>query len=615
MTALIDKDRNQCCFEVWAPFASKVCLHVLGPEERVVPMEAKEKGHWQVTVEGILHGCLYLYRLEGRPDRPDPSSHSQPQGVHGPSQVINHADFDWHDGEWKGPLLQDYLIYELHVGTFTREGTFDAIIPRLDYLRDLGVTALELMPVAQFPGTRNWGYDGVYPYAPQASYGGPRGLKMLVDACHGKGLAVILDVVYNHLGPEGNYLGDFGPYFTRRYSTPWGDAINFDGQYSDEVRRFFIDNSLYWMEHYHMDGVRIDAIHRVYDFSARHFLSELANAVRMRGITSRRNNYIIVESDLNDVRVLRPKELGGHGIDAQWNDDFHHSVHALITGEHAGYYQDFGAISHLVKAFAEGFVYSGQYSRYRKRSHGSSSEDRPAWQFIVFSQNHDHVGNRLMGDRLSGTQEFEKLKLAAGAVLFSPFIPLLFMGEEYGETSPFHYFVSHSDEALIEAVRRGRQAEFSAFEWKGKMADPQAEETFLASKINHERAEQGQHQTLLRFYRSCIVFRRERSALRRLSKETLDVTGSKENKTLFIRRWCDDDEVILGLSFNETPSEITGSLPAGSWTKLLDSSCPRWDGPGETATALLMSRGEEVRLALQPFSVVLYGRGLSCNAT
>jgi maltooligosyltrehalose trehalohydrolase len=359
------------------------------------------------------------------------------------------------------------------VGTFTPEGTFEAIIPHLDELRELGITAVELMPVAQFPGTRNWGYDGVYPFAVQNSYGGPEGLKRLVNACHGRGIAVVLDVVYNHLGPEGNYLWDFGPYFTDRYKTPWGSAINFDGPHSDPVRRLFIENALYWVTEFRMDGLRIDAVHGILDFSAYPFLEELASAVHEKAERLNRRVYVIAESDLNDTRVIRSRELGGYGLDAQWNDDFHHALHTLLTEDQTGYYQDFGRLGDLVKAFREGFVCSGQYSSYRRRRHGNSSRDIPAGCFVVFAQNHDQVGNRMRGERLSQLVCRERMKLAAGVVFLSPFIPLLFMGEEYGETAPFPYFISHSDADLVEAVRRGRREEFAAFGWSQEPPDPQ----------------------------------------------------------------------------------------------------------------------------------------------
>ncbi len=376
------------------------------------------------------------------------------------------------------------IMYELHAGTFIPEGTFDAVIPGLDHLKDLGINATDIMPVAQFPGERNWGYDGVYPFAVQNSYGGPDGLKRIVNECHTKGIAVILDVIYNHLGPEGNYLRDYGPYFTDRYKTPWGQAINFDGPYSNEVRNFFIENALSWLKNYHIEGLRIDAIHGIYDMSAQPFLPELAERVEEFSQQEGRKFYLIAESDLNNSYALRPRDSGGSGLDALWCDDFHHALHTLLTGETDGYYVDFGKIGHLVKSFREGFVYSGQYSAFRKRNHGNSSADIPPDRFVVFSQNHDQTGNRLKGERLSSLVSFESLKLAAGVVLLSPYIPLIFMGEEYGETAPFLFFISHSDPELIKAVRQGRKDEFKTFNWKDEPPDPQDIETFMRSKLD-----------------------------------------------------------------------------------------------------------------------------------
>jgi maltooligosyltrehalose trehalohydrolase len=396
-------------FSVWAPLVERVELKLTSPVRRLIPLTQDEQGYWQGEVEGIPPGPVdYLYRLHtaaGVVERPDPASRCQPYGVHGPSRVVD-PHFDWQDQGWKGIPLSQWILYELHVGTFTPEGTFAAIIPRLPQLVELGVNVLELMPVAQFPGERNWGYDGVYPYAVQTSYGGAAGLKALVNACHQQGLAVVLDVVYNHLGPEGNYLGDFGPYFADKYRTPWGKAMNFDGPYSDGVREFFLQNAEYWLEEFHLDGLRLDAVHAIYDFSAYPFLQELAERVDALEARTGWPRVLVAESDLNDVRLITPRKQGGYGLDAQWCDDFHHSVHTLLTGEKTGYYQDFGQLEHLAKAYRESYVYSGQYSRYRARRHGNSAVSRPGSQFVICIQNHDQVGNRMLGERLSQLTSF-----------------------------------------------------------------------------------------------------------------------------------------------------------------------------------------------------------------
>ncbi len=598
-------DPKGVSFKVWAPERDDVSVKIVsGRKAREIPLEKDEKGYFTGVVDGVGAGDLYVYVLDQENYYPDPASRFQPEGVHGPSQVIDPYEFSWNDEEWKVTSRKDFIIYELHVGTFTREGTFESIIPRLDYLKDLGITAIELMPVAQFPGSRNWGYDGAYPFAPQNTYGGHRGLKELINECHKKGLAVILDVVYNHLGPEGNYLGRYGPYFTNRYKTPWGEAINFDGPYSGEVRRFFIDNALYWIYEYHIDALRLDAVHGIFDFSARHFLEELSDAVHSCARRLRREVAVIAESDLNDARIIKPRKSGGYGLDAQWNDDFHHALYALMTGESVGYYEDFGKIAHLEKAFREGFVYTGQYSQYRRRRHGNSSKGRAADQFIVFSQSHDQVGNRMAGDRLSKTQSLEKLKLAAGAVILSPFIPLLFMGEEYGETAPFSYFISHSDPALVRAVRDGRRREFLSFRWEGEIPDPQDEKTFFASKLTFDLS--GRGEVLFRFYRELIRLRKEIPALHHTAKKDIESQCFEDHRALLVRRRHGEDCVFILFNLGEDSCNIKTGLPVGTWVKMMESSSGKWAGNYNSASDTLESQARGVSLRLSPYSFVLY---------
>ncbi len=597
---------KKCRFNVWAPFINKLDVHIVEPEERVIPLEKTGRGYHQGVAEDMEPGYCYFYRLDGQKEFPDPASRYQPAGVHGPSQIVN-SNFLWTDSKWSGINLQDYLIYELHVGAFTREGTFNSIIPYLDELVELGVTAIELMPVAQFPGERNWGYDSVYLYAVQNSYGGPEGLQRLVNACHLKKLAVILDVVYNHLGPEGNYLANFAPYFTERYRTPWGPALNFDGPYSDDVRRFFIENALYWITEFHVDALRLDAVHAILDHSPYTFLEELATSVHEQGNRLNRQVYLFPESADNDKRLVYPSNLGGYGLDAQWNDDFHHSIHVLLTGETNGYYKDYGKLQHLVKAISEGFVYSGEYSSFRKRRHGSSSQEIPAYRFVVCAQNHDQVGNRMMGERLSQLVSFEALKLAAGIVLLSPCIPLIFMGEEYGETNPFQYFVSHSDPHLIKAVRKGRKEEFAAFGWAGEPPDPQDKATFLNSKLNQELRDREQHNTLLRFYKELIHLRNDIHPLSTLSKDALEVVGFDTQNVLLLRRWTDDNEAVAIFNLSRVKGKVNVSLPQGRWRKILDSAEERWDGPGSQNPDSIASNDATV-LTLSPSSFGLYMR-------
>jgi maltooligosyltrehalose trehalohydrolase len=572
---------GEVSFRVWAPMSKSIAVRISrNGESRLVPLLAENRGYFSAVVAGVREGDRYFYVLDNGTERPDPVSLSQPEGVHGPSEVVDPRSFSWSDGAWKGISLYKYVIYELHVGTFTAAGTFEAVIPMLDYLLDLGITAIELMPVSQFPGERNWGYDGVYPFAPQNSYGGPSGLKKLVDACHGRGLAVILDVVYNHLGPEGNYLHGFGPYFTNRYRTPWGEAVNFDGPHSDEVRRYFIDNALHWVNEYHVDALRLDAVHGIFDFSARHFLEELAAEVHREAERQSRQIHVIAESDLNDVRLIDPLAKGGYGLDAQWNDDFHHVVHTLLTGEKDGYYIDFGNVAQFSRSLSERYVYSGVYSRYRCRRHGNSAKGRAAEKFVVFAQNHDQVGNRMFGERLSTLVSFESLKLAAGAVLFSPYIPLLFMGEEYGEDAPFLYFISHSDPGLVDAVREGRKKEFKSFVSRGDPPDPGSEETFLRSKIDPEKRFSGNNSVLYQFHRTLIAMRNNIPALSVPDKEALRVSSKEEEKLVVMERWKGDSRVVCLFNFNDRDVEVRFPGKGNLWRKLLDSSDTAWSGPG-----------------------------------
>jgi maltooligosyltrehalose trehalohydrolase len=499
---------GRCRFSVWAPEKSAVSVVLLGGERKAVKMIPGCGGFHSVETAAAA-GSRYVFRMPDGREFPDPASRFQPEGVHGPSSVADLGAFEWEDEGFVPRALREAVIYEMHAGAFTPEGTFAAAIPRLRDLSELGVTAVELMPVAQFPGSRNWGYDGVYPYAVQNSYGGPEELQRFVNAAHRTGLSVILDVVYNHLGPEGNYFGKYGPFFTGRYSTPWGQAVNFDGACSDAVREFFIQNALYWFREFHIDALRLDAVHGIFDFSARHFLAELQERVRELASETNRTFCVIAESDLNDARLLHAPELGGYGLDAQWSDDFHHALHALLTQETTGYYGDFGSLEDLGVTIQEGWLYSGQYSQFRKRHHGNSPAGIAPERFVVFDQNHDQVGNRAFGERLSTLVDFDSLKLAAGVALLSPFVPLLFMGEEYGEARPFQYFTSHEDPDLVDAVRRGRRQEFSEFGWSGDLPDPQDEATFEGSKLDYDSRNSEPHRSLREFYRALIALRRK----------------------------------------------------------------------------------------------------------
>jgi maltooligosyltrehalose trehalohydrolase len=597
-----------CNFLLWAPKVEKVDVHIVYPGDRTVAMQPAQGGYFSTVVEEITPGALYRYCLDGRRELPDPASRFQPQGVHGPSEVVD-LNFAWTDNGWFGIPFEQYVLYELHVGTYTPQSTFDAIIPRINELRDLGITAIELMPVAQFPGSRNWGYDGVYPYAVQNSYGGPAALKRLVNACHQQGMAVVLDVVYNHLGPEGNYLADFAPYFADSYRTPWGQAFNFDGPESDHVRRYFIENALQWITEFHVDALRLDAIHAIVDVSARPFLAELSTVIHAKAKQLNREAYLIAESNRNDARVVSPCDVGGLELDAVWNDDFHHSLHVLLTGEQTGYYQDFSGIENLARAFRNGFVYQGQFSKYRQRRQGSPSQQISAQRFIVFGQNHDQAGNRPAGDRLSQLVSFEQLKLAAATVLLSPYVPLLFMGEEYAEPAPFPYFVSHGDPELVEAVRNGRRTLLAKFQWAGDLADPQDELTFLCAILNWKLRKESHHRLLWNFYQELLRLRRDLPALARLDKDTLEVIGFEDAKVIFLRRWNASSHISAVLHFDDQPKQLALPVPTGCWERKLSSAEPQWGGGGSQAPDVLVSHGE-VQMTLSPWGVALYAETL-----
>jgi len=595
---------GECLFLVWAPHADCLNLRIVNSPERSIPMDRLPKGYFRAFVENQTY-CRYLYDLggNGKKMRPDPASRFQPEGVHGPSEVIAPREFKWSDRGWRGLPIGELVFYEVHVGTFTPEGTFEAILPRLRDLKKLGVTAIELMPVAQFPGRRNWGYDGVSPFCAQNSYGGLPGLKRLVNACHEQNICVALDVVYNHLGPEGNYLADFGPYFTDRYRTPWGQALNFDGEYSDEVRRFFIENALYWIRDCHVDILRLDAVHAIVDNSARPFLRELNQAVQSAAAEMDREIHLIAECDRNDIRTVQPPGRGGYGFGAQWNDDFHHAVHAVLTRESRGYYQDFGKVSQIARSLTSGYVYQGEYSQYRLRSHGSESKGVSGEHFVVFTQNHDQIGNRVNGERLGHLVDFEALKAAAGVMLLSPFLPLIFMGEEYGETSPFQYFVSHQDPDLIEAVRQGRKSEFKAFRWGGEPPDPQDEATFRRSQLHWELRKTPAHKELCEFYTELLRVRKQLPALSNSDTSCVEATAFEKEKALLLRRWTDGQEIFACFNFGKDAARVTLSVPPAGWKKVLNSRDQRWAGPGTSLPECLASAQS---LVVEPLSFALY---------
>ena len=572
-------------------------------QDRELEMEKIPFGYWHTEAADVCEGDLYQFLLDGEILRADPASLSQPQGVHGPSQVVSRTSFHWSDDRWKGLPLKDMIIYELHVGTFADNASFTGVADRLDYLVDLGINTIELMPISQFPGGRNWGYDGVYPFATQNTYGGSEGLKKLVDACHSKGIAVVLDVVYNHMGPEGNYLNDFGPYFTDKYSTPWGKAINFDDAYSDPVRSFFMQNALMWLDEYHIDGLRLDAIHAIKDLGANHFLKELSGKVRSLEEQKGRNIPLIGECDLNDTKFIKPATDGGYGLDGQWIDEFHHAIHALLTKENTGYYEDFGTFEHLFKAFSDTYVYDGTYSSHRHKVFGNSALDRPYSQFVVFSQNHDQVGNRMMGDRLTSLLTYDQLKLCAVAVLLSPYVPMLFMGEEYAETKDFQYFVSHTDKGLVEAVRQGRKSEFAYFQKEGlETPDPQSEQTFKNSTLSWNMQEE-KRATMLKLYQKLIKLRKELPALQS-SERNLTVFNKNDNYIIAMKRISRDGgkaHIIMNFG-NQKASYQLPQDDENVFKCLLDTSQDSWLGKNNNERTAM--KGED-QLDIAAYSAVI----------
>jgi maltooligosyltrehalose trehalohydrolase len=572
-------------FAVWAPRATRVEVQVGGRQQAL----ERSHGGWH-ALEGseVEAGSDYCFVLDGGPPLPDPRSAWQPHGVHGPSRVVDHGRFSWSDGGWHGRSLRDSVVYELHCGSFSRAGTFDGAIEHIGHLVDLGVGAVEVMPVAAFPGVHGWGYDGVALYAVHHAYGGPDALKRFVDACHGAGLAVIMDVVYNHLGPDGNVLGEFGPYFTDRHRTPWGDAINYDGPGSDEVRRFVVDNALMWTRDYHVDGLRLDAVHAIVDTSAVHILEEIASAVHGLAEAAGRQLWVIAESDLNDPRLVSDPRRGGYGCDAQWSDDFHHALHASLCGETAGYYADFGAVADVAAALRQVFVRPGRYSAFRHRRHGRDVGELPSTRFLGYMQNHDQVGNRVRGERSAALMSLGRLQIAAALVLLSPFVPMLFMGEEWAASTPFMYFTDHDDANLGRAVSEGRRQEFASFGWRpGDVPDPQDFATFERSRVDWAEAGHEPHATVHRWHRELITLRAANPGLRDGDRAELAIEHDERARTLVLRRGgvtvaCNwgDAPVTVAVENGVVPHLLSGGAAArGSRVELEPDSVAVLVGP------------------------------------
>jgi maltooligosyltrehalose trehalohydrolase len=584
-------------FDVWAPAAREVTLALEEPITGRRPLRPDPDGYHRATFGDLGPGQRYRLSLDDGPLRADPASRYQPEGVDGPSEVFDPAAMDWHDAGWQGRPLEEMVLSEVHIGTFTAAGTFDAAIASTDRLAEIGITAIELMPVGQFAVRRNWGYDGVLPFAVQDSYGGPHGLQLFVDACHSRGLAVLMDVVYNHLGPYGNHLADFGPYFTATYSTPWGPALNFDEASSDEVRRYFIENAVQWIRDFHVDGLRLDAVHAIVDPTARPFVEQLTAEVHGTAAELRRTVLVIAESSANDPRLVRGDKRGGWGLDAQWNDDFHHALRVALTGRSDGYYEDYQGVDDLATVLRRRWLFDGRYSTYRGRTHGRPALDIDHQRLVVFAQNHDHIGNRPGGERLDAEVDREQRKLATAAVLLSPFTPLLFMGEEYGEPAPFPYFVDHPDPDLLEAVRRGRAEEFARFDWTSPL-DPDDPATARAAVLHPELAGSGWHATLQDLSRHLLAVRRGVPAV---SAAGVEVAAEVVRGTLHVVHTVATQELRVWHRFAGDPDVVELDRRGGK--VVVDTADRRWAGPGGARTGLTLDPST-AELALSGWSTV-----------
>ncbi len=596
---------NAATIQVWAPHARRLTMEVEGKGS--IPLTKMQYGYWQASCPGLQPGDRYLLNINNKNLFPDPASLAQPLGVHNHSECVDLNEIrKIHNPDWKGIPLNELIIYELHVGTFTPEGTFTAMAQKLDYLKDLGINAVKIMPVASFPGSRNWGYDGVFPFAVQQSYGGPQEFAKLVKACHDKGIAVILDVVYNHLGPEGNYLGSYGPYFTGKYTTPWGKAINFDDAWCDGVRHYFLENALMWMRDFHVDGLRLDAVHAIKDFSPRHFLRELSEHVEKLNNQKDARHFLIAECDLNDTRYINPLQKDGYGLDAQWCDEWHHALHALLTGEKKGYYADFGSLQQMVKSFNHAYVYDGNYSPHRKKIFGTPTANQPGEKFVIFTQNHDQTGNRMLGDRLSKLVSFPALKLAAGAMLASPFVPMLFMGEEYAEDSPFLYFVSHGDKHLLEQVRKGRKREFRDFIKDVEPPNPGTEKTFLQSKLKWDFEDISQKARMHSFYSRLIALRKQEPLIHARNRENIFAQAACKEQVIFLSRKTETENLVACMNFSDKdcPVKIPDAMNTTA-ELLIYSGHEQWGGDVHDESAIIENVAGGYQILLKPWDFAL----------
>jgi maltooligosyltrehalose trehalohydrolase len=595
---------GKCKFTVWAPNVSNIALHIVYPENKLIPLRKKKNSYWVCKMENIDSNCLYYYRINKTIERPDPASKFQPYGVSGPSQVLVHSDFVWQDENWQGCKFKKLVIYELHVGTFSSIGTYHGVISKLNYLVDLGVNCIELMPVAEFSGSRNWGYDGVFLFAPHNSYGTPSELKELVQACHLNGLSVILDVVYNHLGPEGSGLDIYGPYLSTKNITPWGKAFNFTEKYNKDVRNYFFENAFSWLRDYHFDVLRIDSIDNICKYGATSFLKDLNKKVKELSKHLGNKKFLIAESDMNDPDIITPIKKGGIGFKAQWSNEFHHFNHTILTGERDGYYSQYGKMENLVSFIKEKSVFHSKHKN-NQNQEKSFSNCKPQ-QFIIYLQNHDQIGNRPYGERLSSLVGIEAQKLAAGLMFIMPHIPLLFMGEEYAEDAPFLFFIDYQSEKLLSQIGINREKEFAGFISSAIPNNPSNLLAFTNSRLKWFSVEDKKNFTMFNYYKSLILLKKSHPVLRMHKNSRISVSCKSNSRVILFKRWWKEKQILAIMNFSKSPMQINIPFKKGKWSKILDSSDTYWAGKGSEIPKEIDSGN--MKIMMQALSIVIFGK-------
>lgn len=593
---------GKCKFTVWAPSVADIALHIIYPENKVIPLRKTGNGYWECKLEAINSNYLYYYRINNSIERPDPASKFQPNGVSGPSRVLAHRDFRWKDKNWHIFDFKKLVIYELHIGTFSSEGTYSGVISKLDYLVDLGVNCIELMPIAQFSGSYNWGYDGAFPFAPHNSYGEPSELKKMVQSCHLKGIAVILDVVYNHLGPEGGCLDIYGPYFSNMNKTPWGKSFNFTENYSEDVKNYFYENALSWLQDYHFDGLRIDAVDYMYEYGAAPFLYELNRKVKKLSKLLGKKKYLIAESDINSHNIVASLNKGGSGFKAKWNNEYHHFNYAILTGERDKYCARYNKMENLVSFLKEGLIYHNCKTGSQKKRKSFASY-KPQ-QIIIYLQNHDLIGNRPNGERLSSLMGIEALKLTSGLMFILPHIPMLFMGEEYAEDVPFLFFADYQNETLLAEIENNRGKEFAKAGWTGIQISSSIQQAFINSKLKWFSEEDKNNSKIFNYYKYLILLKKTHPVLKQHKNIHTYVSCKSTSRILIYKRWWKEKQIVAIMNYSKNPAVICVQLEKGGWSKILDSTDICWAGNGtEIPEAICNAKSQ---LKLKALSIVIF---------